>query len=168
MICIKKITERKSVKQQGKSKLALKSVMYLLFPLFPVRFFFFFFLSLLFWFSLKTVEQKGSFARTSGGWVGYLFQDKPPMDSQVIDTTDGKKRPQSEGSEKKGRRLKSEERQGEEAIESTQQWWWWSEDGYCLKQSSHVQNNSTNGTRKGTKNNQMQKGQEEEYLFFLK
>ena len=38
------------------------------------------------------------------------------MDSQVIDTT------RRERSKKEGRRLKSEEQQGEKAIESTQQW----------------------------------------------
>lgn len=76
--------------------------------------------------------------------------------SQVIDTTRRKR------SEKEGRRLKSEERQGEEAIESTQQRW--SEDGYCLKQSSHVQNNSTNGTRKRQK---ITNAKEQENEYFL-
>lgn len=76
--------------------------------------------------------------------------------SQVIDTTRRKR------SEKEGRRLKSEERQGEEAIESTQQRW--SEDGYCLKQSSHVQNNSTNGTRKRQKITNAKEQENESFL----
>ena len=121
---------------------ASEPVMYLLFLLFPVLFFLSFFAFLVF-FKDRWIEGEVLHGLRGGVWVRYLFQDKPPMGSQIIDTT------RRERSEKEGRRLKSEERQGEEAIESTQQWWWWWwSDGLCLKQSSHVQNNSTNGTRK--------------------